>query len=133
MFSYDFVDFHKVTSKKTVDEKTSQMVSKIYGIRSEDVLKKIHERDSLGSTEIDPGFYLPHIEYHKDKQGLILTHYQIDGVSLVAMFLIMNATQVDQELSQFLQNILNPQGLESLRTCESLGDLKEIIEEGKNV
>lgn len=129
MFKYDFLSEHNFQSKEDMTHSVCKFISDEYGIELNDILIKINERERIGSVEVDKNFFLPHIEYSGDLQGLVLVNYKMNKEKYTSLFMIVNVTKVNEQLERFLMTCLNGQGMNELRNCNSQKEFEKIIRE----
>jgi len=133
MFKYNYFNPGNLTSKAELYQQVSEYAATLYEIKPTEILEKIQAREKLGSVQIGTNFDLPHIEYNGAKQGIILTNYKISYYSGTSLFIILNVVCPDPDLENFLKTILTDEGLDRLRNCQSMAELKKLIEGETNV
>lgn len=129
MFKYDFFSKCDFQSKEDMTRNVCEFISDEYGINFNSILAKMNDRERIGSVEVDEGFFLPHIEYSGDLQGLVLVNYELNKKKYTSLFMIVNVTKINAQLEKILTTCLNKSGMNELRNCDSQKEFEKIIKE----
>lgn len=127
MFKYDFFPKDNFKSKEDMTTSVCKFISDEYGINFNSILEKIRDREKIGSVEVDQNFFLPHVEYSGDLQGLVLVNYKINEDKYTSLFMVVNLAEVNQQLEKFLTTCLNKNGMNKLRNCQNQKEFENIV------
>lgn len=107
----------------------AQLTAQRFKLNEEHVKQAMFEREALGSTVVAQGISIPHVELANIKtQGLFL----IKDKQQLALVLIIDQSQPDEQLIKILQGLLAEQSLEKLRHIKSEEAFKILIKEVAN-